>query len=238
MKKVFGLAPLVCVCAALTFAQSTNDYDRVNIFAGFSQNRVNTTDRDLLNIQAPAGFNDAGGGIDLIDNRRGFNGFNASVTGSVSRYVGLKFDSSAHYDSDRIRANSIIPCLSPPCQTSPVDFELRSSLYNFLGGVQVRDNAKSASLKPFAHVLVGAAHARSRVDEESLNRPCVLAVGAVCPGVFQRSDTGLAGAFGGGLDFRLSDRVDLRAVQLDYNPVRIDGATRHNFRIGVGIVFR
>ena len=223
MKKTLGLVLLVVTCTPLTFAQSAGNYDRYNIFAGFSHNRVETNVEDS---------------IDFIDNRRGFNGFNTSVTGNISRHVGLKFDFSAHYNSDRIRANSTILCPNPPCQTATVDFELRTSLYNFLGGVQLRDNAKGARIRPFAHVLVGAAHLRSRVDEESNNRPCLLSVGVICPGNFNDSDTGFAAAFGGGLDVRFSDRMDLRAVQFDYNPVRIDGAARHNFRIGIGIVFR
>ncbi len=70
-------------------------------------------------------------------------------------------------------------------------------------------------------------------------------------------DSGFAAAIGGGLDIHLSKRVDVRAIQVDYNPMRFDftdfGAvgipgtptplgepkrTLHNFRIGIGIVFR
>ena len=69
--------------------------------------------------------------------------------------------------------------------------------------------------------------------------------------------TGFAAAIGGGLDIRLTPRIDLRAIQIDYNPMRFDfsdfGAvgipgtptplgeprrTLHNFRIGIGIVIR
>jgi hypothetical protein len=50
------------------------------------------------------------------------------------------------------------------------------------------------------------------------------------------TETGFAGAFGGGLDIRASDRVDVRVIQFDYNPTRLFDSTQHNFRIGVGIV--
>jgi len=53
---------------------------------------------------------------------------------------------------------------------------------------------------------------------------------------FTDTETGLAGAFGGGLDIRASDRIDIRAFQFDYNPTRVFDSTQHNFRIGVGIV--
>lgn len=64
--------------------------------------------------------------------------------------------------------------------------------------------------------------------ETALNVPCVAE-----PRV---SDTGLAAALGGGLDIRLNKRLDLRAIQVDYNPTRLFGSTQHNIRIGIGIV--
>ena len=227
MKRATWAVLFVFLCSSLTFAQGTDDYKRFEFFAGFSHSRVDTG---------------VGGGgaefADLIKGRTGFNGFNASITGNVSRYVGLKFDFSGHYNSERIRGVVVPPCRNaiPPCLVPDrlVDFELRSSLYNFLGGLQFKDNARDARVKPFAHLLVGAAHARLDVGDVV----CVQAAGFPCPAELEDSETGFAGAFGGGLDVRLGDRIDFRAVQLDYNPARINGETRHNFRIGVGIVFR
>jgi hypothetical protein len=43
--------------------------------------------------------------------------------------------------------------------------------------------------------------------------------------------------FGGGIDFRVGDRFQIRAIQVDYNPVRVFGQTDHNLRLGAGIVF-
>ena len=43
--------------------------------------------------------------------------------------------------------------------------------------------------------------------------------------------------FGGGLDFRLSNHIQIRAIQIDYNPVHTNGTTDHNLRLGAGIVF-
>jgi len=45
-------------------------------------------------------------------------------------------------------------------------------------------------------------------------------------------------AFGGGLDIRLNDRLDIRAVQVDWNPIRSGGVTTNNLRFGVGIVIK
>ncbi|MGI8555914.1 MAG: hypothetical protein ACR2LT_06115 [Pyrinomonadaceae bacterium] len=57
----------------------------------------------------------------------------------------------------------------------------------------------------------------------------------------ESSKTYLTGIFGGGLDIRVSRRIDVRVIQFDYNPVRVtnggESAWSHNLRIGVGIVF-
>ena len=52
------------------------------------------------------------------------------------------------------------------------------------------------------------------------------------------SETGLAGAFGGGLDIKLSNHVDLRLVQIDYNPIKFQDGIQKNIRLGIGIVFK
>jgi hypothetical protein len=50
--------------------------------------------------------------------------------------------------------------------------------------------------------------------------------------------TGFGGAFGGGLDIKVSDRIDFRVIQVDYNPVYTRSSFNNNVRIGVGIVFK
>ncbi|MFN2501607.1 MAG: hypothetical protein ABR530_06310 [Pyrinomonadaceae bacterium] len=41
-----------------------------------------------------------------------------------------------------------------------------------------------------------------------------------------------------GVDIKLNDRFDLRAFQLDYNPVNLETDMIHNLRLGVGIVIK
>lgn len=149
----------------------------------------------------------------FFDEREGFNGFEAFVKGNISRYVGLKGSYSFHRKSFDI--------VGPTAATS---FDVDANLHQFLGGVEFKDNAKETKVKPFAHVLAGVAHARADVSNALVS--------------FDESETGFAAAVGGGVDFRLSDRVDLRAIQFDYNPNRDNGQTSHNFRIGIGLIFR
>lgn len=201
MRKILLAAFIVACAAPFTFAQT--DYNKVDVFLGYSHNRIDT------------GFsNDDPELDDIFDEREGFHGFNGSVAGNVSRYVGLKGDYSFHRRSFDNTFAGI---------TASTD----ADLHQFFGGVQFKDNSTETRVKPFAHFMAGAAHARSEVD----------VTGAVTAS-FDESETGFAGIIGGGVDFRLSPRVDIRAVQFDYNPTRLGDATQHNFRIGVGVVFR
>ena len=204
------IGTIVLACASLAAAQS-NDYKRFEFFGGYSHNRFDT------------GIGDDDAELrDIIDEREGFHGFETSVTGNLSRYFGLKADFSGHFKKKTF----------PFVGNST--FDIDSRIYNFLGGVQIKDNSSDKTFKPFAHALVGAAHTRNRVDFS--NEVCIAVIPSPCPTDFTEKDTGFAGAFGGGIDIRASDRVDIRVIQLDYNPTRLFDSTQHNFRIGVGIV--
>jgi len=203
---------VIIACASIAAAQS-DDYKKFEFFAGYSHNRIDT------------GIGDDDPSLqDIVDEREGFHGFNTSITGNVSRYVGFKFDVSGHFKSRSIPFGTI---------TNGIDIDSR--VYNFLGGVQLKDNSSETTFKPFAHALVGAAHARNSVD--ITNEGCIAIFPSPCPTDFTEKETGFAGAFGGGIDIRASDRIDIRVIQIDYNPTRLFDSTQHNFRFGVGIVF-
>lgn len=221
MQNLILMVVVLAFTAPLAYSQSSDDYNKVEVYGGYSHSR---TDTGIENTFPVLG--------DDLKVREGFNGFNASVTANLSRYVGLKFDFSGNYRSDTLRVNLAFPCQPAPlCFPAIVraDVRARASLYNFLGGVQFKDNSAETRLKPYAHLLVGAARTRVKVDV-----PLVCFEG--CPGL-NESDSGFAGAFGGGLDIRVGRRIDLRVIQLDYNPTRLFGNTQHNFRVGAGIVF-
>ena len=211
MFRTMLIGMLMIACASIAAAQS--DYKKFEFFGGYSHNRVDT------------GFGDDDPALDdIIDEREGFHGFNVSATGNVTRYLGFKFDFSGHFNNRSV-----------PFGTVANAIDIESRMYNFLGGVQVKDNAPDVTFKPFAHALVGGGHVRASVD--ITNEGCIALFPSPCPSDFTESETGFAGAFGGGLDIRASDRIDIRVIQVDYNPMRISGQTLHNFRIGVGIVF-
>src|SRR5205085_3471413 len=116
-------------------------------------------------------------------NREGFNGFEVAATGNLSRYFGLKGDYTFHRKTfDDTSAGTGV--------------SVKNDLRTLVGGVEVKDNNEDTKIKPFAHGLVGFTHARASVT-----------------GVTGLDDTqtGFAAVIGGGLDFRLSPRVDIRA---------------------------
>jgi hypothetical protein len=209
MGRLILLATLILACASVGFAQSS-DYNKVEFYGGYSHNRVDT------------GIDDSEPELsDIVNEREGFNGFNASITGNVTRYVGLKLDVAGHFKNKRF-----------PFGNTTGGIDIDSSVFNVLGGVQLKDNANEGSVKPFAHALVGAARARNKV---TFSGGCIAIVPSPCQN-FTDTDTGLAGVIGGGIDIRLNDKIAIRAVQFDYNPTRVFDATQHNFRIGAGIV--
>lgn len=215
MKKIFMAFSLMIAASVMAFAQS--DYKKTEVFVGYSNNQVDTGADTGNSVQS------------FFRDRENFNGFNASGVYNVSRYVGIKGDVSGTYKRQTTTGEFTVGNT-----VGTVRFDNNRALYNFLGGVQIKDNSSDAKVKPFAHALVGAGHARINVK----NATCTGGI-TVCPSfIASDNETGLAGAFGGGIDIKVSDKVDIRAIQVDYNPIKFNGGTSNNLRIGVGVVFK
>jgi hypothetical protein len=218
MKYIFLTLALVLAFSAFSFAQS-NDYSKGEFYVGYSNGQVDTENN----------FSNSGNAVrDFFNNRTNFNGFEAAGVYNISRYIGLKADLSGTYHSE---GNFAFP-VTTGTSTQTVSGNVRDSLYNVLGGVQIKDNANDGRFKPFAHALVGLGHIRSDVT----NLTCTTTANIDCSsfGAGGHSN-GLAAAFGGGIDVRLTDKLDVRAIQVDYNPIRVNGFTANNLRIGVGL---
>lgn len=209
MKKTFLTFILLVSCASIAFAQP-DEISKGEFFAGYSINRVdfgNSGDADVDNA---------------LEEGRTFQGFNVSGVYNVSKYVGLKADVSGHYKN--FGANI------PGFTNQP---KINASLYNVLGGVQIKNNSKERKVKPFAHALFGVGIAKAKLN----NAFCQEAFGTNCPSEFSNSEKAFSMAFGGGLDVRASRRVSFRVFQVDYNPIRKNGETTNNLRFSFGIVF-
>ncbi len=210
MKKTFLAIILLILCASNAFAQ-TDEISKGEFFAGYSVNRVDFDGSGDPDID------------DALGEGRNFRGFNVSGVYNFSKYVGLKADVSGHYRN----FSAEIPGFTNQPQ-------INASLYNVLGGIQVKNNSKERRVKPFAHALVGAGITKAKLNDAF----CQEALGTNCPAEFSESETALAMAFGGGLDIRASKRVSFRVFQVDYNPIRKDGQTTNNVRFSFGVVFQ
>ena len=216
MKKVILAFSFSIIASVIAPAQAADDYKKGEVFVGYSNGQVDT------------GADSGDSAVDFFRERENFHGVNVSGVYNLNRYFGVKGDVSATYNNSRFNVTD-----NTGGVFNTVSIDTDNSLYNFLGGVQGKDNSNSGRFKPFAHALVGGAHVRTKIsDIECSASPCII------PDLGDAfSDTGFAGAFGGGIDIRLGNRFQIRAIQVDYNPIRVSGETSHNLRIGAGIVF-
>ncbi|HJQ34770.1 MAG TPA: outer membrane beta-barrel protein [Pyrinomonadaceae bacterium] len=254
MKRLLVLTLLVLCCAPASPAQSNrDDYSRFEFYAGYSFNSFDFNRGSTPVATAPDG-------MPMVFRRGRQHGFEVSATYNVTRYVGVKGVFTATYDTRQFVDVFPFPCgqeeltceplgcngpndtrpqcvciTAGTCPDNPVGFKRDSSLYQFLGGVQLKDNSRAARVKPFAHGLVGVARLGQTFypNPDDPNPPLC----AVC-GRFTIKRTDLALDFGGGLDLRLNQRFDFRAFQVSYNPTFFGNGTQHNMRVGAGLAFR
>ena len=210
MKRYLRILSIFAIISAASVFAVAQDTNKVEFFGGYSYLNLDTGLDD---------FDE-----DFFDSRAGMHGFNASITGNVSRRVGIKFDFSTH--SKTIFEDS--------------DFRVKARNNQYMGGVQFKNNETDGpTLKPFAHVLAGVANQRLSCEGD-----CFISDIEGVSGDFTETQNNFTMAFGGGLDIKVHRRVDIRAFQFDYNPVWFKGNdtlgtesfTQHNVRIGVGIV--
>jgi opacity protein-like surface antigen len=248
MRRLFLAAMFVAVLAPAAFAQNnSDDYHKVEVYGGYSYGRFEPNSGTEFITEGTDSFNFepcTAEGADFLGSdlqrifceRRGFNGFDASVTYNVTRYVGIKGNITGHFKND-----TTVDQFDGGTRTDTNKFTDRT--FNFLAGLQIKDNSKEAKVKPFAHVLAGVARQTSHDVQTST---------AGFNFTLDDRVTSFAMKFGGGIDVRVSPRVDLRIVEVNYNPIftrdrdvagnadfglRLAGRRADNLTIGFGVVF-
>ena len=166
---------------------------------------------DLASAQIPTSGNLFFGysyyNTNLTSSRSSLNGWEGSVEGKVLPFIGIVGDFSGHYGSENLTVCTV-PILD--CERFNTDV----SQHNFLFGPRV--SVSAGKLRPFAEVMIGAAHANAQT------------VG---------SDTSFATAVGGGLDYKLVKLVAWR-FQGDYVHSHLFNAAQDSVRLSTGIVLR
>lgn len=183
---------------------STGDYNKNEYYVGYSNQQINDFSRST------------------------FHGFEVGYVRNVHRFFGIRGTVSGAYRNDSDSGSFV-----SGTTTTTFSFENKRRVYNFLGGVQVKDNASTSRLKPFGFAMGGVAVNTNR-GSSTFCASCTSASTVF----FRSSDTGLAGSFGGGLDIKINDKIDFRAIQVDYNPIYSDSRVNNNFRFGIGIVIK
>ena len=218
------------ILVCTTSALAQDDYKRFEFFGGYS----------ALFVDNLAGDTGSPAVDDVLGEKQTLRGFNVAAGYNFHKYFGAKFDYALHLREDNF---------SRPVGSGTVD----TTLHNILGGIQVKNNSEDGpTFKPFGHALFGVAV--QKVDVDSPNLPALFGISD-----FHTNETSFAMAFGGGLDIKLSDRFDLRVVQIDWNiinrgdqqtgivlaptpfqtvgtPFAIPGTRQDNLRLGIGIV--
>ena len=123
---------------------------------------------------------------------RNLNGWEVSGQYKIMSWLGAVADVDGHY---------ALPS-SPDTRT-----------VTFMVGPQISFPSR---ISPFAHVLVGLAHARST----------------------EFTDTSVASAVGGGIDLRLVPFVSWRVFQVDEVFTRVFGGTQNSARVSTGLMVR
>lgn len=137
-----------------------------------------------------------------LENRGDLNGFEGSLEGKVLPHVGIVADVSGNYGT-----------LPDPF----LGVNASTHVVSYLFGPRV--SFSTGKIRPFAHILIGAAH----VSESDFG--------------FSNSETDFADAIGGGIDYHLIPRVSWR-FQLDDLQTRFNSSRQDDARFSTGLVLK
>lgn len=141
--------------------------------------------------------------------RASMNGWEGTIEGKVAPLLGLVADFDGHYGSHNFNC-----AVSGPAISCNAVFTANISEYDVLFGPRLA--VPIGKFRPFAEAMVGFGH-----------------VNANDAG----SDTHIASAFGGGLDYRVIRPLAWR-FQLDLVHTAFFSTSQNNVRFSTGIVFR
>ncbi|HKS30696.1 MAG TPA: hypothetical protein VJS44_23035 [Pyrinomonadaceae bacterium] len=243
MRRTILLALLVMLSASLAKAQDQqqqtttpppNEPKKAEYFIGLSyenaDSRLKATDVVSVNgIPVTGGLTPGGTLVTPNQGRTDSVGWNSSMTFYFTDRFGLTGDVSGTWRRE-----------NQTYLTQP--YRAQMEIYNFLAGPQWRF-VNDTKWTPFVRGMAGVAYSRNRFGARSAAAP----LGQT----FDDSTIDFALGLGGGLDYRISDRVSYRILQGDYNPIfrrdrtittsngtvlQIDGRTEQNLRFSTGIV--
>jgi len=177
----------------------------------FAQNQSPEYDK----VEIFTGYSNAAEITPFDDDGRLEHGFNASAAYNFHRYFGFKVDVSGTYK--KVTDNPF--------------YRTNHSFYNVTAGIQIKNNKRSARVKPFAHFLLGYARHSDKVRG-------VCPSGSPCPPSFDFNFHGVSAIIGGGLDIKVNRRIDVRVAQFDLSAISDEDYAYGRTRFSTGIVFK
>jgi opacity protein-like surface antigen len=212
--------------AFLSLIASGQEFPKTEMFGGYSYLHVDT--------QGVSGSSLAAHCTSIIGSpcplsfqvHPGFNGWYVGGQLNVNSWFGLKADFAGHYGNLIAEKFTSIPPLPPLLSFSTPN----QHIYDFLFGPVL--SHRSHSYTAFAHGLIGAERFGFGNFQVSGITPITL------PG--PASHTNFAFAVGGGLDFKVTRHLSVRAGQFDYEFVKSAGNGRNHqndFRFAAGVVY-
>jgi opacity protein-like surface antigen len=238
VRKIILLALLLMLSAPLALAQQqqsqTDEPKKAEYFIGLSyenaDSRLKAGDVVSINgIPVTGGLTPGGTLVTPNRNRTDSLGWNSSMSFFFTDRFGLTGDVSGVWR----RENQTY--LGQP-------YRAQLEIYNFLAGPTYRF-VSASRWTPYVRAMAGVVYSRNRFGARSIAAP----LGQE----FDDSSVDFALGLGGGIDYRISDRVSYRILQGDYNPIfrrdrtrttsngttiQIDGRTEQNIRFSTGIV--
>jgi hypothetical protein len=221
MYKLVFLFLLGFIC--VSYARAQDDYHKIEVSGGYSFERTKGFPGDKVVGTATFGGSTSTGTTGT-DRNHNLNGFNASAGYNFSKYFGAKFEFSGNYGSDTdhtLPGGTYQSITSGTILVIPAESGIAAKQrdYKFMGGLQFKDNSTEKKLKPFAHALFGIS--QQTTDFYNLDQQRINLIG----GSKKIKSDGFTMALGGGLDVRISRRIDIRVIQFDYNPVFVKQKT-------------
>ena len=202
MKRFFNFTLMAAVAAfACMSVYAQSDRYKWEGFAGYSYMNLN---RGVDPDEFDDNFSD------FPTNRVNAHGFNGSIVYNWSRWTGVKFDFTAHTHGEDFVSNLVVNPPPPGGNVTAGTFKTSQSVYQYLFGIQVKDNKKDGpKFKPWAHILGGWSHQKFSVDETLPTNQHL----------FELSSTDFGMKFGGGIDYKVHKNVDIRFIQFVWNPI-------------------
>lgn len=211
MRRWLGVLAVVTALGAVSWAQLPGEnpqpgpqYPRVELYGGYVYGMT-----DLFNSGRVARP----------------NGWNVSLGLNAASHLGFVFEGNGLYGTSKIpvAVPAPFPECPPFCPNGTSTFNVNTSNYNFLVGIQIPFR-KSQRFTPFAEMMFGHAGVRGEAKSADSTK-------------FAEVSSSLGLLAGGGVDYNISPRFALR-FKADYYQSRLFKQKQDNALFTVGIVIR